>query len=204
LLFSNFRIRLEPCETPEGNFNGAVFGEHQAGNKLFCLSAPRKAGHFIELNRADLTISRGTDNTIWRVRKRRDSKIYLILSSRPSYRNRQSISGTILAPTGQIVKRLDYARSSYTTGTHWDVALLQAQPGDIFATRISAAGRARYHFYLVARTEVIDATAEHFADAYRKQMRILGRSPSSDPETFLSDHRWCDIWNELPSCAIQP
>lgn len=203
-LYSNFRIGIAQRKTPEGDFNGAVFGEYWAGNRLFYLSAPRKAGQFIKFNRPDLTLERKPSEKVWRVHKRRDNKMFLILSSRPDERNRSGASGTIIAPIGQSVKLLDCARTHYATGGSWDVALLQAQPGDIFATRISACGRPRYHFYLVASNrEVVEATTDHFAEAYRKVMKSLDRK-YADAETFLSERSWCDVWGELASYKIEP
>lgn len=189
MLFSNYRVGIEPRDTPEGNLNCAVMGEFYAGSRRFYLEAPRKVGKFIKGDRPDLSISDASsrpDLHIWRVIKVARPSIHLLLSSR-HHNPRVDNIGSILAPAGQAVELIDHATSSKTARSTWQVALLAATPGDVFAvelqplpkptksTRAATPPNPARYFYLVGNRTVIEVTQNELKDSYAKLLSELER-----------------------------
>lgn len=176
MLYSNFRIPIEPRRTPDGDFSGAIMGKFESGSRRFYLEASRnKVGRFIKGDRPDLSLSVDQSDPSqhrWKVIKSRRQTNHLILSSRRPD-GQDYGTGVIMAPAGQAIHLLDYAASGRLTHANWQIALLEASPGDVFSICIHAHdGYARYH-YIVGDREVIEPSTEEFVDVYEQQIEKL-------------------------------
>ncbi len=179
MLYSNFRIAIEPRQTPEGDFNGAIIGQFQAGSRRFYLEAPRKVGRFIKGNRPDLSISRKLshpDQSIWRVAKTaknaQSASVHLVLSSRHPG-GLDSGTGRILVPTAQPAQLIASATNGRLTQTCWQVALLEATPGDVFMVVIRAGQWSTFLCYIVGHNQIIEVSRDELPDCYAAQLSQL-------------------------------
>lgn len=196
MLYSNFRIPIEPRRTPDGDFSGAIMGKFESGSRRFYLEASRnKVGRFIKGNRPDLSLSVDQSDPSqhrWKVIKSRRQTSHLILSSsRPD--GRDYGTGVILAPAGQTVNLLDHATSGRLTHADWQVALLEVSPGDVFSICIhTREGYVRYH-YIVGDREVIEPLTGEFVDAYKQQLAKLQRIQCRHNVTEIK-REWINIF----------
>lgn len=199
MLYSNYRIPIEPRQTPEGDFRGAIMGQFQTGSRRFYLEAPRKAGNFIKGNRPDLVIDRDlsrSERSIWRVVKTARRATYLILSSRRPD-GQDFGTGFILAPAEQPVKLVDYATSGRTTHAAWQVALVEAAPGDIFVVGVRTNQGTTYSCYIVGDNQIIETAKDKLIDGYATQLDQLERTQRHHTTADLQGY-WSDI---LAPCA---
>lgn len=176
MLYSNYRIPIEPRQTPDGPFTGAIMGKFESGSRRFYLEASRsKVGHFIKGNRPDLLLSvERSDPSLhrWKVAKTFRQTTHLILSSRPSADHLHN-TGIILAPRGQTLNLLDHATSGRLTRADWQIVLVEASPGDAFVVCIRTDHGTARSCYVVGDSEVIEATPEDFPSVYAKQLEHL-------------------------------
>ena len=194
MLYSNFRIPIEPRQTPEGNFRGAVMGQFQAGSRRFYLETPRKAGNFIKGDRPDLSVITDTskpERHIWHIAKTARATAHLILSSR-HFDEKDFGTGCILAPARQSVQVVDYATSGRATHASWQVVLLDASPGDIFVVRIHTNRSVLHRCYIVGDKQVIEVAKESLAASYETQLDQMKRTQCRHAAVDLQDY-WSNV-----------
>ena len=194
MLYSNFRIPIEPRQTPEGDFRGAVMGQFQTGSRRFYLETPRKAGNFIKGDRPDLSVIADTskpEQHIWHIAKTARATAHLILSSR-HFDEKDFGTGCILAPAGQSVQLVDYATSGRATHASWQVVLLEASPGDVFVVRIHTNQGALYRCYIVGNNQVIEAAKEELAMSYEQQLTRMDCAQCRYTVVDLQDY-WSNV-----------